>query len=73
MKSRRYWWKQRWSRRNGGLESEVGEMVDILAITEWEVGEMVDWSRRSEKWWIAVGVGEMVEHYHKYGCSKIGG
>jgi hypothetical protein len=36
-------------------------MVDILAMLE------------SEKWWIAVGVGEMVEHNHNCGCSKIGG
>ena len=46
-----------WSRRNIG----VGEMVNILATLELET------------WWIAVGVGEMVEHNHDCGCSKIGG
>ena len=35
----------------------VGEMVNILATLE------------SEAWWIAVGVGEMVEHNHDGGCS----
>jgi hypothetical protein len=44
------------------------------------VGETLE----SEKWWsrrnigvgemvIAIGVGEMVEHNHDCGCSKIGG
>jgi hypothetical protein len=46
------------SRRNGG----VIEMVDILATLE------------SEKWWTFsnVGFGEVVEHNHDCGCSKIG-
>jgi predicted negative regulator of RcsB-dependent stress response len=49
---------KRWSRRNGG----VIEMVDILATLE------------SEKWWTFsnVGFGEVVEHNHDCGCSKIG-
>jgi hypothetical protein len=49
--------EKHWSRRNGG----VGEMVNSLATLE------------SEKWWIAIGVGEMVEHNHDCGCSQIGG
>jgi hypothetical protein len=54
--------KKWWSRRNIG----VGEMVE--SEKHWSrrnggVGEMV----------IAIGVGEMVEHNHDCGCSKIGG
>ena len=34
-------------------------MVNMLATLE------------SETWWIAIGVGEMVEHNHHDGCSKM--